>query len=258
MYAILVKDKTKIESQLAITKLITFERERFNHPIKYIRFDGDRGFLAVQKYFEDEQVKEVDKITFNSQSSPYTNHNRMVDRAIRRLRDMTENVAEIFDGSYKNNAIIQQVVHHYNNLIHYGISKLTPLDMHTDINKEWAYIRRMKEKLYDRKRLQMKEGFWNYKPNVTELRIYLDPDKTKNMFDKNRRKFKTFGLFQEYKHGNVVALLRDGRKVEVPIYYTIPDAPEKHPITNIIRNKNEKVIAALDDDIPGFDKSNEN
>ena len=84
--------------------------------------------------------------------------------------------------------------------------------------------------------------------------MYLDPDKTKNKFDKNRRKFKTYGIFKEYRHGNVVATLDNGKDVEVPIYFTIPDKPENHPVINNFRNKSDKIIAALNDEIPGFDE----
>lgn len=256
LYAIPVNDKTKQESCNAIIKLILYEQTRFKHPVKYIRFDGDKGFLAVKRYFESQQ-DENSKIIFNSESSPYTNHNRMVDRAIRRLRNLTNNDYEIFDGTRFNNRKIQQVVFYYNTFLHHGIGKLCPLDMHTDINKEWKYIREKTEELEEQKKRQIEAGMWNYKKDVTELRMYLDPDKTKNMFDKNRRKFKTYGLFQEYRHGNVVAKLRDGRIVEVPIYYTIPDTPtdvERHPNAARESNPDAKCVKALKDKIPGFDK----
>ena len=252
LYAIPVLNKTKEESYKAVMKLILYERMCFNHPVKYIRFDGDKGFRAMIPLFKDSD----EKITFNSESSPYTNHNRMVDRAIRRIRRLAQ-FDSWFDGSDDNNPKVQQLTFYINYFLHHGIGRMTPLEMHTDINKEWAYIRSKKELLNKQKLKQIKAGMWNYEPGVTILRMFLNPDKTKNKFDKDRYTFKTYGTFVEYKHGNVVARLKDGRMVEVPIYYTIRDTPNdfiKHPAANTRRHTADKDTTALKDEIEGFEK----
>ena len=131
----------------------------------------------------------------------------------------------------------------------------TPSDMHQDIEKEWAYIRWKKEELNDQILRQKKAGMWNYKPGDW-LRMYLDPDKTRNKFDKNRHQFKTFGKFVAYKNGNVIAELRgtEKKKVEVPIYYTIPDDPNNH-INGLPLRKEEDIIKnAAQQNIEGFEK----
>ena len=110
----------------------------------------------------------------------------------------------------------------------------------------------------NKKDYKLKKDCGVFKKGITKLRMYLDPDKTKNKFDKNRRKFKTYGIFKEYRHGNVIATLDNGKEVEVPIYFTIPDKPENHPIINKYRNKSDKIIAALNDEIPGFDEDKKN
>ena len=254
LYAILVKSKKAVDSQEAIIKLFNKE-EKLHHPIKYIRFDGDKGFRSVAQYFNSKYEDKKDKTTFYSESSPYTNHNRIIDRTIRRLRRMAKNDDKMFDGTPKNNAKVQQLVYYYNNFGHHGIDMKAPLEMHGHIDMEWAYIRRKKEELYDQKRKQMEAGMWSYKVGQP-LRMYLDPDKTKNKFDKDRHRFKTIGQFVKYRHGNVVAQLLDGKKVEVPIYYAIPDNPydaKTHPNAKGIKDEKAKCKNALDDEIVGFE-----
>ena len=142
LYAFLVKGKSAKESQEAIIKLIRKE-EILKHPIKYIRFDGDKGFKSVAKYFNSKNMKKEDKITLNSESSPYTNHNRIIDRTIRRLRRMAKNDDKMFNGTQKNNAKIQQLVFYHNT---FGIDMTSPLKMHGNLDMEWAYIRRKKRR----------------------------------------------------------------------------------------------------------------
>ena len=116
----------------------------------------------------------------------------------------------------------------------------------------------------------MHDGFWKYtqmslkmqfcKPDDM-LRMYLDPDKTRNKFVKNPRKFKTYGKFVEYRNGNVVAQLNSGQLVEVPIYYTILDNPESVILHKEAQTKEdiwEKAQVAINDDIVGFEIEKQN
>ena len=169
---------------------------------------------------------------------------------------MTKNDDTIFDESEANNRKVQALVFYYNVFAHHGIKMISPVEMRLDINKEWLYIRRKKELLEDQKLKQMKAGMWSYKKGQS-LRMYLDPDKTKNKFDKDRHSFKTYGEFVEYRHGNVITKLKDDKKVEVPIYYTIADNPndEKiHKSAKRERDEKKKSIKALKDEIEGFEK----
>ena len=162
----------------------------------------------------------------------------------------------MLNGTQKNNAKIQQLVFYYNTFGHHGIDMTSPLKMHGNLDMEWACIRRKKEELYDQKLKQMKDGMWSYIYGQP-LRLYLDPDKTKNKFDKDRRRFKTICQFVEYRHGNVVVQLLYGKKVEVPIYYAIPDNPydtKTHPNAKEIKNEKANCKNALGDEIEGFDK----
>ena len=78
---------------------------------------------------------------------------------------------------------------------------------------------------------------WNFRKGQW-LRMYLDPDKARNKFQKNKRQFKTWGKFIKYGHGNVIAKvqtkIKNKGKIEekevneiVPIYYCMRDTPKK-------------------------------
>ena len=106
---------------------------------------------------------------------------------------------------------------------------MKPIDMHTDVNKEWEYIRAKTEELNDVKREQLNKGLFNYKPG-DKLRLHLEYAKTNESFTKRRRQFDRTGTFIEYINGNCKVKLdkplvsSTGAKifvVEVPIYYTL-------------------------------------
>ena len=78
--------------------------------------------------------------------------------------------------------------------------------------------------------------------------MYLDPDKTRDKFNKNKRQFKTWGRFVRYDHGNVVATVKNGKtgelvEVKLPIYYAIPDNPEAdtHEVPTSIEKDVEQI-----------------
>ena len=258
-YVFAVKNKSKEATKNAIIDLLVIEKTQFHHPIRYIRFDGDKGFEAVAREYNEEHILE-NPIEFYAESSPYTNHNRIVDCVIKQLRRLAEPNHINFDGKmvYMEEAYweeadaVNELMYIRNYMVHSSIG-MCPRDMHDDVNKEWAYIRKMKEKLNDMIRKQMNNGMWNFQEGQW-LRMYLDPDKTRDKFHKNKRQFKTWGRFVRYDHGNVVATVKNGKtgelvEVKLPIYYAIPDNPEadKHELPleyeeeiNKIREKSSK------------------
>ena len=92
--------------------------------------------------------------------------------------------------------------------------------MHTDIDKEWEYIRQKTEELNDAKLKQYQHGLFNYKPG-DRIRIHLEYSKTNQLFDKRRRQFDREGTFIRYINGNCLIQLDNGHNIEVPIYFTI-------------------------------------
>ena len=217
LYVIAVNNKSTQETRNAIKTLINKERTNFRHPVKNIRGDGDKGFGSIKAYFPS--------INFYFTSSKFTYHNKLVDSVMRTLRNAL-NDDSLWDGNHDE--IIQQLVYYYNFSTHKGI-KMKPIDMHTDVNKEWEYIRAKTEELNDVKREQMNKGFLNYKPG-DKLRLHLEYAKTNESFAKRRRQFDRTGTFIEYINGNCKVKLdkplvsSTGAKisvVEVPIYYTL-------------------------------------
>jgi hypothetical protein len=207
LYVIPVNNKSAQETRTALTTLINKERENFNHPVNNIRGDGDKGFEVMKNYFPN--------INFYFTSSAFTYHNKLVDAVMKTLRNALNN-DKLWDGNHDD--IIQQLAYYYNFTKHRAIG-MKPVDMHTNINKEWEYIRMMTERLNDVKRKQYEEGFFDYKPG-DKLRIHLEYAKTNKKFDKRRRQFDRKGEFIRYVNGNVLIKLDGGRIEEVPIYYT--------------------------------------
>jgi hypothetical protein len=169
-------------------------------------------------------------------SSPFTNKVRVIDRAIRTIRDMVEeNQSLLFDPDFMN-----QVVDIYNTRPHSAFDhKFSPLQVQRNPDLEEYYIRENMERLQEVKEMQREAGFLNYKPGNVLL-IHLDKSKTRDMFDKKRRAFNEVAIFVGYQNGNVVCdrLTRhEGRivrkpqnytakgRVMIPIYYTKLVAP---------------------------------
>jgi len=208
LYCIRVLNKSEQETRQAIQYLIDQEQLRFNHPVNNIRGDGDSGFKsAATKYFPN--------LNFYFSSSPYTFHNKIVDAVMRTLRDALGVNGQIYlNGNY--DSIIQQLVYYYNNTWHRMIN-MKPIEMHTNISKEWEYIRKQTEKLNEIKNEQMKHGLMNFKEG-DKVMLHLDYGKTDKSMTKRRRRFDTVGEFIRYINGN--GLVKVGSKiVEVPIYY---------------------------------------
>ena len=211
LYVIHVANKKTQQSRIAIEKIIQMEQEQFNKPVKSIRADGDRGFTSLQQWLENKGIKTY------FQSSPFTYHNKIVDAAIRTMRNaLGVHSEDYWDGHHDK--IIQQLVDYYNNTYHNSI-KMTPIEMHTDIEKEWEYIRDKTEELRDIKKKQFENGLYNYKKG-DKLLVHLDYSKTSQRFEKRRKQFDRLATFIEYRHGNCVVQLDHGSVIEVPIYFT--------------------------------------
>ena len=207
LYVIPVRDKSEQETKIAIETLINNEMEQFNHPVKNIRGDGDKGFQTL--------IKKFPKINFYFNSSPFTYHNKLIDAAMRTLRNALNN-DRLWDG--RHDKTIQELVKYYNYTTH-RVTGYKPYEMHTNIELEWEYIRAKKEELNDIKKKQYIEGLHNYK-HGDKLKLHLEYSKTNQLFDKRRRQFDVTGTFIEYIHGNCRVKLDSGKFIEVPVYFT--------------------------------------
>jgi hypothetical protein len=177
---------------------------------EYIKNITGDGAKAYQHRDIIQALKQL-KVTYYFSSSPYTNHNRILDRSVRTIRDAF---------AYRREPTLQEVlavVELYNNTYHKAID-CTPKQMMLNPEWEWQYIRWCNEKVRDVKRNQ--EEYLHYKPGNI-LFLHLDESKTQDKFTKKRRYWNNIGVFIKYLHGNVVVrLLQDGYVIEVPIYYT--------------------------------------
>jgi hypothetical protein len=191
LYTIKVRDKTSDSTRLAINKLIEMERTKFNKDVRNIRGDGDKGFQALIRIFPD--------INFYFQSSKFTYHNKIIDAVIRTMRNaLGVNSDKYWDGNHDD--VIQQLTNYYNNTYH-RVIKMTPFQMHKDIELEWEYIRNKTEELNDVKKRQFEAGLKRYKEG-DRLLVYLDLSKTPEGFSKRRRNFDRYATFIEYENGN--------------------------------------------------------
>ena len=208
LYVIPVNGKSAQATKKALNTLIEAEMKNFNHPVKNIRGDGDKGFESIKRDFPD--------INFYFSGSKFTYHNKLIDAVMRTLRNALNN-DNLWDGQHDD--IIQQLVYYYNFTTH-RVIKMKPIDLHSDIDKEWAYIREKTEELNDVKMKQINAGMFNYKPG-DRLRVHLDYSKTSESFAKRRRQFDRIGTFICYVGGNCRVKLGQNEIVDVPIYFTI-------------------------------------
>lgn len=213
LYVMKVPDKSGLATISAIRKFINMEQDNFNHPVKNIKGDGDKGFGMLKQEFPD--------INCYFQNSAFTYHNKIIDSVMKTLRDaLGPNTNNYWNGYHDDT--IQQLTNYYNNTWH-RIIKMTPLEMHTDIDLEWKYIRCKMEELNDVKKRQIDAGYHNYKPG-DKLMVHLELGKTDKGFEKRRRTFDKVATFIRYQNGNCYVKLKEpisGKfNIEIPIYYT--------------------------------------
>jgi hypothetical protein len=159
-------------------------------------------------------------------SSPYTNKNRVIDRAIRTIRDKVRNSASMIDTTKVSDA-----VEVYNHTPHAAFNhEFTPFEVQSNPETEDYFIRESYYKLQEIKKLQRDEGLFDYqRGNV--LLVHLSEYKTEQKFDKRRRNFDRLAIFVSYNFGNVVCRLLvignegkqiglTGDSITIPIYHT--------------------------------------
>jgi len=205
--------KTHNKSDMQSKKLFRREADIFGNDVKNIRGDGERGFQPLQAIFPD--------INFYWQSSPFTFHNKIIDSAIKTLRNaLGVNSGHMWNGNHDKT--IQQLVAYYNNTYHRNIG-MTPYEMAIDENLEWKYIRQKTAELSLARRKQFTTGILSYKPG-DRLVVHLDYSKTTNKFIKRRRTFDRTATFIKYVNGNAMVKLDDSidgkYNIEVPVYFT--------------------------------------
>jgi hypothetical protein len=209
-----VHGKTEKATNDAIMELIALLGNRQMFPntvgVRNIVGDGEAAFNSnYQKWF----MKEFN-ITFYFNSSPYTYHNKILDRCVRTIRDA-------FAYKKVRRDDVQPMVDCYNNTYHKSID-CTPYKMTADVNLEWQYIRYCREKLDII--LNNQRYLSNYEPGNI-LMIHLEQARTADRFEKQRRYWNRIGRFVEYVHGNVRVLIfgpgiQAPNDVVVPIYFT--------------------------------------
>jgi hypothetical protein len=171
--------------------------------------------------------------------SPFTNKNRVIDRAIRTIRDrIGENPRELF-----YDEVVLKVVNEYNNTPHSAFGGVfTPLEVQSCPDLEECFIRDNLYKLDEAKKKQQQAGFFTYEKGDV---LIIHQDQSKLGFGiKNRRSFNRLAIFNYYEHGNVNCnVLQDitdedytinKAPIVVPIYYTkfiadgVEDVPKKY------------------------------
>jgi hypothetical protein len=210
-----IVQKTSEETFQAIMSLIEHLGDTNRFPIETsgVRNIIGDGEAAFSSRFQQHLFNTLG-ITFYFNSSPFTYHNKILDRCVRTIRDA-------FGYRRFNNDDVFHMVDIYNNTYHKAID-CTPLEMMQDVNKEWQYIRYCMEKLTEV--IKRQEHLHNYEyGNI--LAIHLEMQRTPQMFEKQRRYWNRLGRFIRYINGNVELDIYDRHgkiteKAVVPIYFT--------------------------------------
>jgi hypothetical protein len=145
-----------------------------------------------------EYLKQMNIVPYFSKS-PYTNKNRVIDRAIRTIRDkfgVTQNLM-------LNTNLMAKVVQEYNNSPHTAFEHdYSPSQVQATPELEEYFIRENMYELEDVKEKQSNAGLFKYSTGNV-LMIHLDDSKTKDRMQKIRRTFNRLAVFVEYSFGNV-------------------------------------------------------
>ena len=193
--------------------------EIFPNGVKSIRGDGSGRYStpAVRNHYSTQEVGSgatndliqwyrQHNVRFYFDGGEYINKNRIVDRAMRTVRDAIGH-AKITDEQLAN------IVWYYNNTPHKGLRfiktatgvyrDITPYEMQCNPELEWEYIRYCETKLLKAKIHQSFVGLYNYIPGNV-LMLHVNESKTSMKFNKVRRTFHCLGEFVRYDSGNVV------------------------------------------------------
>lgn len=193
--------------------------------IDYLSGDAEPAFIGMRnRAFDagDDPLNRHD-IEMRFIANPYTFHNKIVDAAIRTLR----NAAAYDESVLENDNLREQIVNYYNNTPHNGLHTnkegrhYTPAEVQNDIDLEWEYIRSKDRELAEVAEQFSERGLDRYRPGNV-LAIYMDRSKTKERFRKRRRNLEDIGIFIEYHNGNpYVYVLTKQKYSEVPLFYTV-------------------------------------
>jgi len=180
-------------------------------PITIIKSDADTSFQSMN----------LDGVELMSSGSPYTNHVRIVDRLMRTFRDALG--VDINNDIFDDYNMVKKLCDYYNKTPHrslrmYG-KTYTPLDLQSNEDLEWSYIRLKISKLQQvRQNLKNKGLLDLVEGNI--LQCSLDTGKVET-FIKKRREFDTLAMFLRYHNGNaVIRVLHPDQleQIDVPIY----------------------------------------
>ena len=219
LYVIYLANKTENEMIDAFMNLFHAKSANVQTPeglrINNLRFDGESALNSklMQQFYKQHNIK------CYSNSSPYINKNRVVDRVIRTIRTAIDNymfnngIEHLSVASHRK--LMRQIVAIYNNTKH-NSTGLKPIEM--TFQQELDYIKNKERELKLQMAKQDQNGLLNYEPD-DELLIYLPSGKT-DKFSKKHIYYSTPAIFIKYSHGNVIAQLEDESIVEVPVYYT--------------------------------------
>ena len=194
----------------SVIKCLTELKNQYE--VRTIKCDGSNAYNSylAKAFYSDNNIE------FYSNSSKYTNHNRIVDRVSRTIRDGLYNILE---ETIITKHELNKVVEMYNNTYHNSI-QMKPIEMMEDDEKEWKYIRKCDQKVRSVKEELKKRGILSYEPGV-QILVHLNERRTSNKFQKKRRIFNQKGTFIGYEHGNVKVNI-NGKEVVVPMYCTRP------------------------------------
>jgi len=204
------------KSQEELLQAIENIMKKIKTPIKGIKFDGESGLkalnLPIEKY---------------SNSSPYSNHNRIVDRVIKTFRDALG--VDVNNDLFNDFDKVRQLRKFYNNKVNRSTG-YTPKEMHNNPALEWEYIGKKEQELLQVKRNLKNKGLLNLKPN--QLLQVSVTDKN-NRLKKKQRTFDRLARFIKYTGGNaeVKFIHPEIEKPQlIPLYQCMPIVEDKEKV----------------------------
>jgi hypothetical protein len=231
LFAKRVRSKTTESTKAAIASLMAMLGGIPSaEGVRFIIGDGDKGFSSQ----EQQEIMRFFNIKWYFNSSPYTYHNKILDRCVRTIRDAI---------AYHRYPDINQIDSAYNNTYHKAID-CTPYRMTLNPELEWQYIRYCTERLNDVLKLQ-REQLDQYEPGNV-IAVHLEMQRTPEKFQKQRRYWNRIGVFRRYIHGNVeVQLYNMQAPVVVPIYFTKLIAVDEKSVPQNVIDTYESVLGRL-------------
>jgi len=213
-YVFIFNLETKSEEELNIA--IENIMKKIKTPIKGIKFDGESGLQALKLNIEK-----------YSNSSPYSNHNRIVDRVIKTFRDALG--VDVNNDLFNDFDKVRQLRKFYNNRVNRSTG-YTPKEMHNNPTLEWEYIGKKEQELLQVKRNLKMKGLLNLKPNQL---LQVSVTDKKNRLGKKQRTFDRLARFIKYTGGNaeVKFIHPEIEKPQlIPLYQCMPISEDKEKI----------------------------